>query len=117
MTTIVNLLTTLSFIAFSFASENGGYYVCDTEILASDNKCIFTLSGDQPADWVDLEAHNIDRDVGPVFYRGVEKYDGSKILGTSPYVARLPLYQQVVGQHVLCNAYNSWDDPAFHENL
>ena len=84
MTILVNLLTTLSFMAFSFASENGGYYVCDTEILASDNKCIFTLSGDQPADWVDLEAHNIDRDVGPVFYRGVEKYDGSKILGTSP---------------------------------
>ena len=79
-----NLLTALSLIAFSFASENGGYYVCDTEILASDNKCIFALSGDEPDDWVGLEEHNINRDVGPNFYRGIEKYDGSKVLGTSP---------------------------------
>ena len=78
------LLLFLSIIAPSFASENGKYYVCDEATLASDNKCIFALSGDEPEEWVPLEQHNIDREIGPDFYRGVEKYDGSQILGTSP---------------------------------
>ena len=84
METISRLIVFLCVIIPSLASENGKYYVCNEEVLESNNQCIFALSGDQPDDWVDLEEHDIDREIGPDFYRGVEKYDGSKILGTSP---------------------------------
>ena len=55
-----------------FASDNGKYYICDTTILNSDNKCIFALSGDQPAEWIqETVEHDISRSVGADFYREV----------------------------------------------
>jgi len=84
MESFSKLLAIFSLISSVFGSENGGYYICDVETLASENQCVFALSGDEPDDWVALEEHSVDRDVGPDFYRGVEKYDGSKILGASP---------------------------------
>ena len=65
------------------ASENGKYYICNAEILASENRCIFEFSGDQPADWVREETHDVDRTVGENFHRGVESYQG-KMLPVSP---------------------------------
>ena len=54
------------------ASDNGKYYICDTTILNSDNKCIFALSGDQPAEWIqETVEHDINRSVGDDFYREV----------------------------------------------
>ena len=48
------VLGTLLLLAkFLLASDNGKYYVCDTAILESDNQCIFSLTGDQPDDWVE----------------------------------------------------------------
>ena len=84
MQSLLKLIVIFCVIVQSFASENGKYYVCNPEALASNNQCIFALSGDEPDDWVPLEEHDIDRDVGEDFYRGIQKYDGSKILGTSP---------------------------------
>ena len=43
--------------------------ICDTGILASDNQCIFALTGDQPDDWLDAVEHDVKRNVGDDFYR------------------------------------------------
>lgn len=68
----------------ALASENGGYYTCDAEILAADNQCIFALTGDQPEDWVQEPVlHDLDRTVGDDFYRGVQSYTGD-MLSVSP---------------------------------
>ena len=67
------------------ASKNGGYYTCDATILAAENKCTFALSGDQPDDWTqETVEHDIDREVGADFYRGVQSYDGETMLNLSP---------------------------------
>ena len=66
------------------ASDNGKYYVCDTAILESDNQCIFVLTGEQPDSWLDAVEHDINRDVGPDFYRGVQSYDGETMLNLTP---------------------------------
>ena len=59
------------------ASKNGGDYACDADLLASDNVCIFTLTGDQPEEWIQHTVlHNVNRSVGPDFYRGVESFEG-----------------------------------------
>ena len=70
-------------IASTFASDNGKYYKCDETTLAADNKCIFTLTGDQPDDWVPIEKHDVDISVGADFYRGVQSYTGT-MLSVSP---------------------------------
>ena len=65
-------------------SENGGYYTCKAETLASENKCIFELTGSQPADWIqEPVTHDLDRTVGEIFYRGVQSYTGD-MLSVSP---------------------------------
>ena len=47
------------------ASLNGGYYICDPDLLVSDNVCIFAYSGRQPADWPEeVMSQDIDRAVG-----------------------------------------------------
>ena len=84
MTKLRVLATLLSLAKLLLASDNGKYYVCDTGILASDNQCIFVLTGDQPDDWLDAVEHNINRDVGADFYRGVQSYDGETFLNVSP---------------------------------
>jgi hypothetical protein len=67
------------------ASDNGKYYACDTSILDSDNQCIFALTGEQPEDWIqETVLHDINRDVGADFYRGVQSYDGETMLSVSP---------------------------------
>jgi len=67
------------------ASDNGKYYACDTSILNSDNQCIFDLTGEQPEDWIqETVLHDINRDVGADFYRGVQSYDGETMLSVSP---------------------------------
>ena len=78
-----SLWLVLTLIVGVFASDNGKYYICDTEKLAADNECIFVLNGDQPADWVAQEEHNINREVGADYYRGVQGYAGS-MLSVSP---------------------------------
>ena len=76
------ILSLLSAIAS--ASENGGYYTCDATALATDNKCIFALTDTAPTDWVTpAQKHDIDRDVGENFYRGVQSYTGD-MLSVSP---------------------------------
>jgi len=78
------IFITLS-ISIAHASDNGGYYTCNAEKLASDNQCIFDLTGTQPADWIQEPVkHDISRDVGPDFYRGVQSYDGQTMLSVSP---------------------------------
>ena len=74
----------LVYLPIALASDNGKYYVCDTAILASDNQCIFTLTGDQPTDWVAAQQHDINRSVGDDFFRGVQSYDGVSMLSVSP---------------------------------
>ena len=32
-------------MSIAHASDNGGYYTCNAEKLASDNQCIFDLTG------------------------------------------------------------------------
>jgi uncharacterized protein YciU (UPF0263 family) len=76
--------TLLMLAKLLLASDNGKYYVCDTAILESDNQCIFVLTGDQPDDWTDKVEHDINRDVGADFYRGVQSYDGETMLNVSP---------------------------------
>merc|ERR1712008_132954 len=67
------------------ASDNGQYYICDTSILEFDNQCIFALTGAQPEDWIqETVLHDINRDVGADFYRGVQSYDGETMLSISP---------------------------------
>ena len=66
------------------ASLNGGYYICDPDLLVSDNVCIFAYSGSQPDDWPDeVVSHDIDRDVGANFCRAVATYEGV-LLSVSP---------------------------------
>ena len=74
------------------ASLNGGYYICDEEILASDlDECIFTYSGTQPDDWLeDTVEHAVPDDpleVGDDFYRGVQSYTGTMLsVAMTPWV-------------------------------
>ena len=84
METLSKLLVIISIISPSLASENGRYYICDTAKLASENQCIFALSGNQPDTWTSLEEHNIDRGVGPEFSRGIKNKDATTMLGKSP---------------------------------
>ena len=83
---IVFLMASVVVIPTVLASDNGGYYVCDASKLASDNQCIFALSGSQPDDWTTTGAvpHNLDRNVGADFYRGIQKNDGSMITKVNP---------------------------------
>jgi len=83
------MIKEIIFITFSLSvalgSDNGLYYVCDTSKLESQNECIFVLTGDQPDDWIQEPVeHDIDRDVGADFYRGVQSYDGETMLNLSP---------------------------------
>jgi len=83
------MIKLIIFIAISLSVAHGGsngkFYVCDEDILASDNKCIFVFNGEQPEDWIQEPIkHDIDRDVGADFYRGVQTYDGETMLSVSP---------------------------------
>ena len=41
--------------------------------------------GEQPEDWIqETVLHDINRDVGADFYRGVQSYDGETMLSVSP---------------------------------
>jgi len=72
-------------ISCTMASDNGKYYICDTSKLESDNECIFVFNGEQPEDWIQEPiSHDINRDVGADFYRGVQSYDGETMLSLSP---------------------------------
>ena len=71
-----SMLLVLALIVGVFASDNGKYYKCDEAKLAANNQCIFTLTGEQPDDWLPVEEHNVDRTVGADFYRGVQSYAG-----------------------------------------
>ena len=77
------MLVLLALVAGVFASDNGLYYKCDETKLADDNQCIFTLTGEQPDDWLPVEEHNVDRTAGADFYRGVQSYAGL-MLSVSP---------------------------------
>ena len=78
------ILTVLGLLSTALASENGGYYTCNADILADDNQCIFDLTEDAPAAWGgETILHNLDRTVGPDFYRGVESLAGD-MLSVSP---------------------------------
>jgi len=79
-----NFVLLLAIVSSAFASDNGKYYKCDEDILAADNQCIFTLTGDQPDDWIqETVLHNVDRTVGKDFCRGVMSYAGV-MLSVSP---------------------------------
>jgi len=83
------MIKQIIFITFSVSlalgSDNGGYYTCDATTLNTDNQCIFDLTGTQPEDWIQEPIeHDINRDVGPDFYRGVQSYDGETMYSISP---------------------------------
>jgi len=83
------MIKEIIFITFSLSialgSDNGKYYVCDTSKLQSQNECIFVLTGAQPDDWIQEPVeHDIDRNVGADFYRGVQSYDGETMLPLTP---------------------------------
>lgn len=60
-------------------SANGGYYQCDSAKMLSDDDCIFTVTGSEPAAWSGKTVpHNIDRTVGTNHYRQIAKIDGTK---------------------------------------
>ena len=50
------------------------------------NKIPFSkFIGEQPEDWIqETVLHDINRDVGADFYRGVQSYDGETMLSVSP---------------------------------
>lgn len=78
------LLVASLFSGTARASDNGGYYTCDATTLASDNKCVFALTGTQPTDWIQTPVkHDLDRTVGADFFRGVQGYAGD-MLSVSP---------------------------------
>lgn len=77
------LLLTLALSSCAFASENGGYYECEADAL-TNNQCIFALTGEEPDDWIhEPVLHDVDREVGANFCRGVESYAGV-MLSVSP---------------------------------
>ena len=78
--TVCLLLASCSLVC---ASENGGYYTCNAEILKVDNQCIFELTDTAPAEWGSAVTHDVDRTVGDAFYRGVVDVEGD-ILNVSP---------------------------------
>jgi len=83
------MIKEIIFITFSLSialgSDNGKYYVCDTAKLQSQNECIFVLTGAQPDDWIqETVEHDIDRNVGADFYRGVQSHDGETMLPLTP---------------------------------
>jgi len=83
------MIKEIIFITFSLSialgSDNGKYYVCDTSKLQSQNECIFVLTGAQPDDWIqETVEHDIDRNVGADFYRGVQSHDGETMLPLTP---------------------------------
>ena len=53
-----------------------------------ENIILFELTkfiGEQPEDWIqETVQHDINRDVGADFYRGVQSYDGETMLNISP---------------------------------
>ena len=61
----------------------------DTCLLIIELKTLFSelnkFIGEQPEDWIqETVLHDINRDVGADFYRGVQSYDGETMLSVSP---------------------------------
>eukprot|EP01001_Neometanema_parovale_P004445 NODE_1627_length_1657_cov_180.219035_g1548_i0.p1 GENE.NODE_1627_length_1657_cov_180.219035_g1548_i0~~NODE_1627_length_1657_cov_180.219035_g1548_i0.p1 ORF type:complete len:478 (-),score=141.81 NODE_1627_length_1657_cov_180.219035_g1548_i0:222-1601(-) len=70
-----------SLLTSTLASENGGYYQCNTALLASDNYCLFERTTTAPFSTV-ME-NPVDRTIAPDYYRMVADSTGAQ-LAVSP---------------------------------